>query len=63
MTWTPPPLKTERLDLLALTGEPPEDFKNKKDDLHGLSGLPSNWTIFLKGSEEGIGSIGFIRCF
>lgn len=61
MTWTPPPLKTAHLDLLALTGEPPEDFKNREDDLHGLSGLPSNWTIFLKGSEEGIGSIGYIR--
>lgn len=61
MTWTPSPLQTNRLDLVALTGDPPLDLHNQKDSHNDLPGLPSNWTIFLKGSEEGIGSIGFIR--
>ncbi len=61
MSWTPPALSTTRLDLLALSGEPPEHLNSQKSAFQGLSGLPSNWTIFLKGSEEGIGSIGFIR--
>lgn len=61
MTWTPPSLQTARLDLVALSGEKPQGFQNRKNTLYELSGLPSNWTIFFKGSDEGIGSIGFIR--
>lgn len=61
MTWTPPPLQTGRLDLISLTGERPLDLEGQKMRPEDLPGLPSNWTIFLKGSEQGIGSIGFIR--
>lgn len=61
MSWTPPSLQTARLDLISVTGEDPKPIQDKGDSLHHLPGLPSNWTIFLKGDKEGIGSIGFIR--
>ncbi|MFQ5579414.1 MAG: GNAT family N-acetyltransferase [Nitrospiria bacterium] len=63
MSWRPPPLTTERLYLAA-----PDDTAQPVFSPDGgsaleqeLPGLPSNWKIFVKESDEPIGSIGFIR--
>jgi len=61
MAWTPPPLQTPRLDLIALTGESAPDYSALKSRPHDFSGLPGNWTIFMRDTEVSIGSIGFIR--
>ncbi len=62
MSWFPPSLTTKRLELVSQQGLGPHDFPSLQGvDLNTLRGLPSNWTIFLKASEEPIGSIGFIR--
>ncbi len=61
MVWTPPVLKSKRLDLASPSDKPPVKFHNQKLEGPELIGLPSNWTIFLKDSNEPIGSIGFIR--
>lgn len=62
MPWTPPVLKTERLFLTA-----PEDVvqpiflpDGRDAAAQELPGLPSNWKIYLKESEEPIGTIGYI---
>jgi ribosomal-protein-alanine N-acetyltransferase len=63
MPWTPPLLKTDRLILAA-----PDDAAQPAFLLDGrsaaeqaLPGLPSNWKIFLKETEQPIGTIGYIR--
>lgn len=63
MPWTPPRLDTERLYLLA-----PDDGKQPQFVFDGrnaveqnLFDLPSNWKIFLKETDEPVGTIGFIR--
>ncbi len=61
MSWIPPRLKTNRLELIALGGGDPVPFSHEIYNEELLPGLPSNWTIFLKGSDEAIGSIGYIR--
>ncbi len=61
MSWKPPSLRTKCLRLTALTSKPSPIIKNSNLPGHEMPGLPSNWTIFLRGSEEPIGSIGFIR--
>lgn len=62
MPWTPPILKTARLSLAG-----PDDAVQPLFVLDGrdaaaqaLPGLPSNWKIYLKESEEPIGTIGYI---
>lgn len=63
MPWTPPPLETERLYL-----EAPEDGIQPAFTRDGpnaveqnLPGTPSNWRIYLKGTDRPVGTIGFIR--
>lgn len=63
MSWIPPSLRTSRLFLTV-----PPDGNRLQFSMEGptvleqdLPGLPSNWTIYLKDSDESIGSIGFIR--
>ena len=61
MSWIPPRLKTNRLELIALGGGDPVLCNHEIYNEALLPGLPGNWTIFLKGSDEAIGSIGYIR--
>ena len=61
MSWIPPRLKTNRLELIALGGDDSVPFSHEIYNETLLPGLPSNWTIFLKGSDEAIGSLGYIR--
>lgn len=61
MSWTPPVLKSQRLDLISLSDKPPINIQNHTLEGLVLFGLPSNWSIFLKDSDEPMGSIGFIR--
>lgn len=57
--WTPPRLSTAHLELYA----PNNDLRSAPqiDQAKLPPGLPSNWSLFLKGSEQAIGSIGYIR--
>ena len=57
--WTPPRLYTNRLELYA----PLDDHRPQIqiDQAQLPPGLPSNWSLFLKGTDQAIGSIGYIR--
>ncbi len=59
--WTPPRLSTDRLELYAPVDSLRPELQIDQNDLP--PGLPSNWSLFLKGSEaaQAIGSIGYIR--
>jgi len=62
MAWTPPLLTTERLFLAAPEDNPlsfASDGRNAAEQ--ALPGLPSNWKIFLKGTDQPIGTVGFIE--
>lgn len=63
MPWTPPPLKTERLTLAAPddSAQPAFAADGRSAAEQHLPGLPSNWKIFLKETNEPIGTIGYIR--
>ena len=63
MPWTPPPLKTERLYLAAPdeAAQPAFVSDGRRAAEQGLPGLPSNWKIFLKESDQPIGTVGYIR--
>lgn len=62
MPWTPPLLKTERLYLAGPEDAAQPAFVSDGRDAAAqrLSGLPSNWKIYLREREEPIGTIGFI---
>jgi ribosomal-protein-alanine N-acetyltransferase len=62
MSWTPPPLKTERLYLAGPDDAPQPAFVPDGRDAaaQGLPGLPSNWKIYLRENAAPIGTIGFI---
>jgi len=57
--WPPPGFYTDRLKLYAPVSSDRPELQIDPNRLP--DGLPSNWSLFLKGSEEAIGSIGFIR--
>ncbi len=57
--WTPPRFSTDRLELYAPVDNPRPGLQIDPRQLP--EGLPSNWSLFLKGSEQAIGSIGYIR--
>jgi ribosomal-protein-alanine N-acetyltransferase len=61
--WTPPPLKTERLYLAAPDDEAQPGFApdGRTASEQNLPGLPSNWKIFLKETDQPIGTVGFIQ--
>lgn len=63
MPWTPPLLKTERLYLAAPDDAAQPAFvpDGRNASEQNLSGLPSNWKIFLKETDQPIGTIGYIR--
>ena len=63
MPWTPPPLKTERLFLAAPdeAAQPAFASDGRTAARHRLPGLPSNWKIFLKETDQPICTIGYIR--
>jgi [ribosomal protein S5]-alanine N-acetyltransferase len=63
MPWTPPPLSTERLYLASSDEAPQPAFVSdgRSAAEQALPGLPSNWKIFLKASDQPIGTIGYIR--
>lgn len=63
MPWTPPHLKTERLYLAAPDEEAQPSFvqDGRNAAEQNLPGLPSNWKIFLKETDQPIGTVGFIR--
>ncbi len=56
MPWTPPPLKTERLYLAAPdeTAQPAFAADGRSAAEKNLPGLPSNWKIFLKETDQPI---------
>ncbi len=60
MGWTPPPLTTPRLSLLAPTDTEQPVFSGGGREK--LPGLPSHWRICLRSNpSEPIGMIGFLR--
>ncbi|MFY9269235.1 MAG: GNAT family protein [Candidatus Manganitrophaceae bacterium] len=61
MPWIPPLLKTDRLTLAAPDDAPQPAFAGNAHDLQALPGLPSNWKIYLKETDQPIGTIGYIR--
>lgn len=63
MPWTPPLLKTERLYLAAPDDavQPAFVSDGRSAAEQGLPGLPSNWKIFFKGTDQPIGTVGYIR--
>ncbi|HET6369796.1 MAG TPA: GNAT family N-acetyltransferase [Nitrospiria bacterium] len=63
MAWTPPRLEATRIYLAA-----PEEATQPKFVRDGqsaaeqnLPGLPSNWKLYLKETDQPLGTIGFIR--
>ena len=63
MPWTPPLLKTDRLYLAAPEDAAQPNFASdgRSAAEQNLPGLPSNWNIFLKESDQPIGTVGFIQ--
>lgn len=63
MSWRPPNLKTECLDLTAPINQDQLAFNPEGEAASEIDfpGLPSNWAIFLKETDKAIGSIGVMR--
>lgn len=63
MPWTPPRLETERLYLAAPDDAVQPAFipDGRSAAEQNLPGLPSNWKIYLKETDQPIGTIGYIR--